>query len=282
MYSSKRIYNTYKKTLLPITPLRRIRKTKAFAVHKDIRIQYVSDIHLEENEKPSIQKSGDYLVLAGDIGSPFDDSYIEFLDDMSQKYKRVFIIPGNHEYFFQTMNATNLHLTYVTSEFENVHLLNNTLYDIEDDLRIIGTPLWTNMNHLTSLYISDFSNIKTQNETYITIKQHRKLHEQSKQFIRDQIDIARKEKRQLIVVTHHAPHYDMLGEVHKTSYNKDGYATNLEDLFVEPIVAWISGHTHQSIKTYVNGIPCLSNCYGTNEKERVTYTPDAVLTLRYE
>jgi Icc-related predicted phosphoesterase len=258
-------------------------KTRSNA-SKNISIQYVSDIHLEKNDEyPLIEKNGEYLVLAGDIGCPFEDTYSDFLKQQSDRYDKVFIVPGNHEYFSYNMNATNLRLTMISSEIDNVHILNNNTYDICDSLRIIGTPLWTNMDYMTSMYCSDFTNIMTDTSTYITIKQHRNLHKQSKAFIQQQIHEAKNHNLQLVIITHHAPHVDMLGPLYKHAPNKNAYATNVTELFDDSVVvAWICGHTHQTIKTYINGIPCMSNCYGTTDKEKKQYDPSSRLLLQYE
>lgn len=249
-----------------------------------IRIQYVSDIHLEKNEIPILHHNGDYLVLAGDIGNPFDDIYCEFIEEQSKKYEKVFLIAGNHEYFSHNINATNLHINMMTNSFQkkNIHFLNNSVYDITDNLRIIGSTLWSNMSHLTSLYISDFIHITSKPGVYLTIKEYRNMHKISKDFIKQQIDMAKNDNKQLIVITHHAPHISMLGDIHKDSFNRTAYATDLSDLFIEPIIGWISGHTHQSIKTYVNGIPCVSNCYGTSEDEKINFNPSASISFKYE
>ena len=73
-----------------------------------MRFQYLSDLHLEfYNEcfskierlfvhKIKNQRSRpDVLLLAGDIGYPFRNSYRRFLEEMSLLYERVVITTGN-------------------------------------------------------------------------------------------------------------------------------------------------------------------------------------------
>ena len=62
-------------------------------------IQYVSDLHLEKkiNNRSIIAKKP-YLILAGDIGYPFQNNYKNFLLHMSYIFNKVFLIAGNHEY----------------------------------------------------------------------------------------------------------------------------------------------------------------------------------------
>jgi predicted phosphohydrolase len=87
---------------------------------------------------------------------------------------------------------------------------------------------------------------------------------------------------QLIVLTHHAPSFQMLKEpppsapvLRDSDDSSEGwddppvpidlskcYATNLEQLFKPPVVCWISGHTHECKHVIINNIPSLSNCFG--------------------
>jgi len=70
-----------------------------------MRIQYISDLHLEyyHNLKiPSIfrriiESAGNILILAGDIGYPSEKHYTDFIQFISDKYEKIFLILGNHE-----------------------------------------------------------------------------------------------------------------------------------------------------------------------------------------
>lgn len=245
-----------------VTPL--VRKVEMNAKH-NIRIQYLSDVHLEENEEPCIEKKADYLALCGDIGNPFDQDFETFLTKMCKSYKDVFFVPGNHEYFFASMSATNLRLMMHAGDISNLHFLNNTYYDITDKLRIVGAPLWSNVDDMTAMGISDFSNIRMTLDNFITPKYYRILHKTSVEFIMDQISEAKKTNKELIVVSHHAPLLDMLGK-YRNTFNSNAYATDLSHLFEYPLIAWISGHTHQNMSVEKNGVRCVSNCHGIGDE----------------
>ena len=73
-----------------------------------MKIQYLSDLHLELMSTHKFSKlcekiipKCDILVLAGDIGDPLhhNDRYKFFLHSMSKKFKKVFLVSGNHEYY---------------------------------------------------------------------------------------------------------------------------------------------------------------------------------------
>lgn len=72
-----------------------------------LKIQYCSDLHIEfpENEtflkNNPIEPIGGILVLAGYI-VPFAVMYKYdwFFDELSDKFKKVYWIPGNQEYYY--------------------------------------------------------------------------------------------------------------------------------------------------------------------------------------
>ena len=67
-------------------------------------IQFASDLHLEfaDNwrylKQHPLEKAGDVLVLAGDIGYLGDDNYLmrPFWDQIADQYEKVLVVPGNH------------------------------------------------------------------------------------------------------------------------------------------------------------------------------------------
>lgn len=265
--------NTNEKTLLE--------RLNVFNFKFPKRIQYMSDLHLEENIPPKLLVSGEYLVLAGDIGDPFSRDFQEFIDTVCSKYRHVFYVAGNREYYFGSLNAVNLQLTLIASNYKNLHFLNKSVFDLGPDVRIIGTTLWSNMNDMVSLNINDFSNIRVNNTDFMTPQKHRKLHKEAVQFLEDQLAICKKESKQAIVVTHHAGHLCMLGK-YTSHMNNSAYATDLSRLFEPPLVAWISGHTHENVATIPNpthtNIKCVSNCLG-NGLEQVKFDSSAYITI---
>lgn len=256
----------------------RSRKNVPRARKHGLSIQYVSDLHLEVNEEPQIKPSAEYLALCGDIGNPFHRDFERFITKAVASYTKVFFVPGNHEYFFANMGATNLQLTMFSSEHNNFHVLNNSVVDLSDGLRVLGTTLWSNLDDIAAMSVSDFGNIKLSPDIYISPKRHRELHRESVKFIEVETSRAKREGKELIVLTHHAPHRAMLGD-HITHPTSNAYATDLTRLFKPPIVGWICGHTHQNVNAVVNDIRCVSNCYGVGDYENEWFHPAATLDV---
>lgn len=204
----------------------------------NISIQYLSDIRLHENEEPVVKKCGEYLALCGNIGNPFDKDYERFLRKVSGIYKDVFLVPGNIEYHFAGMSATNLRLSMHAAEIENLHVLNNGHYDISETLRVVGTPLWSNVNDMTAMGLEDFTRIRVTLDTFMTPRYHRKLHQTALDFVKGQ-KIQCGTGRDLVVLSNYAPVKNMV------SPRDHAYANDLDMLLDTPVIAWICGHSHE-------------------------------------
>jgi len=71
-----------------------------------MRVQYISDIHLElYKDLPEaafvnfITPDAPYLALCGDIGIPDFKNYEKFISWCAPRWNKIFIIAGNHEYY---------------------------------------------------------------------------------------------------------------------------------------------------------------------------------------
>ena len=69
-------------------------------------IKVISDIHLEliADHSYSVQRCFQnsiptVLVLAGDIGNPYEDYFEEFLKECKAGFNYVVLVAGNHEYY---------------------------------------------------------------------------------------------------------------------------------------------------------------------------------------
>jgi hypothetical protein len=67
------------------------------------RVQNLSDLHLEVGQQYAtftFPATAPFLLLAGDIGRLIDyDAYRSFLELQVARYKKVFLVLGNHEFY---------------------------------------------------------------------------------------------------------------------------------------------------------------------------------------
>lgn len=249
-----------------------------------MRIQYVSDIHLEFfKHLPTqlIRPAADILCLAGDIGYPFSPIYTKFLKQVSSDFKKVFIIAGNHEYYAAGANKHH-DMSEIDDKIEQI-IKDNNLYNVSfldnsyedyNGYRFVGSTLWSSLNS-PQRYINDFNLIPEMTEELYNM-----LHVISREFLKS--EVVTQSPLPVIVITHHLPSYSLINEKYKTSqyasYNSF-FASDCEDLFVPTIKGWIYGHTHSENKQHINGIEFVCNTLGYPGENKPEYVQGVCLTL---
>ncbi len=227
-------------------------------VKQNIHVQYISDIHLEflnvqqiNKIKKSIEKNSDpnILILAGDIGNPYKEHYTDFLSTMNQRFNKVFLVAGNHEYYGNNVDATNDKIKSICDSLANTTFLNNS-YEDYSGIRWIGTTLWTEIRD--SMYtINDMNYIKDFN-----VERNNKLHGISRDFLEE---IIKEGNSKNVIITHHLPIYNLTDKrfrrVPYSNYS-DSFNANLDGFILKnnlKIKAWFYGHTHTpSVQKHYN------------------------------
>jgi hypothetical protein len=228
----------------------------------------MSDLHLEINypkyinslEKLvpiNIETSDVTLILAGDIGYPWDTYYWDFLYACSKRYKYVIFLLGNHEFYsYYTNNKMSMNsiIDYVTnkSKPENLYFLNNSKITI-GEFTFLGSTLWSQIpekyKYQVMSSINDYNYIiesidNINNINKVSINTLNNINIQSKLWLQQEI-INIENKNKIIVITHHLPSFDLINDKYKkfTSLNY-AFASDLSELFLPNIKYWFYGHTH--------------------------------------
>lgn len=230
------------------------------------RLQVLSDLHLEHCRRlPQIPTVAKNLALLGDIGYPRSQIYQDFLAQCSDRYQRVFLIAGNHEYDHARIRDTDRFLTALAREYGNVHFLQRSSMFV-DGYKIAGTTLWTPGDN----QISNYTLIKTDAREISTI------HARNLAFLERELRTA----EPTIVLTHHCPLYtpEIAGPFweHPRTH---AFFNRLDHLFTRPLVAWGYGHTHYNARVnYLTPdkriIRLLTNQMGYNDKQKTRFEPD--------
>jgi predicted phosphodiesterase len=242
------------------------------------RFQLISDIHLEFNPKIKISKIADYLILAGDIGYPEQETFKNFFSNVSKLYKKVFYVSGNHEYYQnwkkgkneKTIDEINIKIKEVIGECgENIYFLNNDCHVLDSKLRIIGTTLWSNIKN-KNLTTNDNYQIYSGRNTLVTNEYLTNKHFQNVEFIKSEIEKANNSDKKLVVISHHIPSLELILEKYKIKYPSyiSHFASDLDKIINDPIKVWCSGHSHGFNKKKINGVDCYVNAYGYVYEER--------------
>lgn len=231
-----------------------------------MNFQLFSDTHIEiYNRCLNLPVEADYLILAGDIGQIDNIHYHSFLRYVSQNWKKVFYVLGNHEYYHLNIDEALDKYRKLFDGYENIILLENEYHDI-DDIRIYGFTGWTNPKTYTTEFLNDYEQIEGITEEKVSKLSCRSIAKFNEFLLNND--------KKLIVVTHFPP---LRNDTSHEKYNKsslNNYFTWKFDDVIEDksltknIGIWCSGHTHHCYDFGRYGIRFISNQIGYREDEQ--------------
>jgi predicted phosphohydrolase len=203
-------------------------------------------------EKPIIPMA-DILILAGDI-ILFSrmGNHADFFDYLSENFKAVYWIAGNHEYYHSDMiNRTG---TFREQIRENIFLLNNSV-EFMGNTRFIFSTLWSHISAESERAIqskmNDFHLIKFNGKT-LNPAAYNSLHTNARIFLSDRLK--QKIDGKTIVITHHVPTKINYPQQYLGSDLNMAFATELTS-FIETAQPdyWIYGHHHYNTPDFKIG-----------------------------
>jgi predicted MPP superfamily phosphohydrolase len=251
-----------------------------------LKIQHCSDLHLEfpENlmflKQHPIEAVGDVLILAGDI-IPFAvmDKFDWFFDDVSKRFKQVYWIPGNHEYYYSDINQRTG--SFCEEIRSNVFLLNNRVIEIEG-ARLIFSTLWSKLSEINQWNIaqrlSDFQVIKKGTDRFYPVD-YNNLYLENFSFLQGAF-LDKKQVKNTIVVTHHVPTFLNYPEKYKGDILNEAFAVELYDFIEENTPDyWIFGHHHSNTPSFkIGNTRLLTNQLGyVKYGEHSHFSPSSVI-----
>lgn len=238
-----------------------------------MKFQIVSDIHLEFISDFKIEPKCENLILAGDIGHPHDIDYKFFINCCSDKFKNVFLILGNHEFYncdpdykIKTLDE----IKSIVHAFlpKNVYLLdNNAVYLTEDNVvfstkpasterfvKIIGSTLWSkpneNLDETDIGMYNDLNCIYISENQRMTLDDLRKMNKECIEFIVSELECDK--DLDCMLITHHGAHTICNGDYPYTLF-KSFYVNYIPELYqCQNLKVCVSGHTHSSLDEFVN------------------------------
>jgi Icc-related predicted phosphoesterase len=214
-----------------------------------MRIQYCSDLHLEfEQNRRYLETSpltvtGDILILAGDI-VPLHDEFMNnpFFPFISNNYKQVFWVPGNHEFYYK--NISDYSSSFNIQVYPNINIVNNIDLHFEG-IHLVFSTLWSKISKenekIIERSVSDFECISQNNQKF-NATAYNKLHETGLEFIKQSLT---GKKNKTVVVTHHLPSVLCNAAMHHASPINEAFCVDLTDYIEESNADfWIYGHSH--------------------------------------
>jgi 3',5'-cyclic AMP phosphodiesterase CpdA len=222
-----------------------------------MKIQYASDLHLEMPGNRNFIKKyplipvADTLVLAGDI-IHLKPSHLkdQFFDDLSRDFKHVYLIPGNHEFYYEHHDISTALHDFRFLVRENVQYINNVTIYPQERVRIIFTTLWTKISEgnkgkvverIRDFGVSKFDNREFEANVY------NNCHEICLKFLLSELN--KPFDGTTTVVSHHVPYPQKFGVW--LGDTEEVYYVDLTNMMKDyKIDHWIHGHNHWIPQTF--------------------------------
>ena len=235
-----------------------------------MRIQYVSDLHLEfpDNtrwiaEHP-LEVCGEVLLVAGDSGyvNMPDYAHHPFWRWASEHYKQVIIALGNHE-FYQFADLADFPDGLEGEVYPNVHYYYNSVVSI-GDVDIIVSTLWARISPENMYYtehgVSDFYRIMYHGHR-LSAPDFNAEHERCLSFLKNAVENSHAKTK--IVLTHHVPTELCVAPEFRGSLINGAFTVELGNYIANAdIDYWVYGHSHRNIEAEIAGTKIISNQLG--------------------
>lgn len=250
-----------------------------------MRIQVLSDLHIEIATWQPHPVECDVVVLAGDIGN-----HVQGLEWGRRIWpdKEILYVPGNHE-FYRHERTDALQQMRVRARELGVHLLDNDEVVVAD-VRFLGCTLWTDFNLFGEdlkkaamaegkKYLNDFRLIRERDRVF-TPARSTQLHKISRKWLAAKLQQSFRGKT--VVITHHLPSAQSVAERYKASLTSACFASHLDELMGMSTL-WIHGHTHDSFDYALHGTRVVCNprgyCRNPDKPENGTFDPALVVEI---
>lgn len=241
----------------------------------------MSDLHLEFGalDEDLTKFTGQYLLLAGDITllnalnptkTDKDNRKLRkrthaFFDIVTQNFEKVFYITGNHEsYSSDILKEKEIVNTYLPK----VHFLENESIELENDIVLYGSTLWTSLNDnnpndvmRVSTILNDFRQISYGKRLFTPTDF---IHFHNKGLYELKKTLKNYENKKIVVMTHHSPCHLGLSDIRSDPYYDSAYYTDLSNIMLnyENLLHWVHGHTHVQKEYEVGHTKVYSNARG--------------------
>jgi len=249
-----------------------------------MKVQILSDIHLEFSNFIPPKTDAEVIVLAGDIGKSSNGV------DWARKTwpdKEIVMVIGNHEFYNFDKSDVKLAMG-ITAIETGIHLLDSSEV-ILNNVRFLGATLWTDFRlfgydqepyalQAAQRGLNDFRLIREDGKLF-TAKMSQELHEESVKWLK--LKLSEPFDGKTVVVTHHCPSMQSVADRFKNDLLSACFASNLDGMFGFCDL-WIHGHTHDCMDYTSNGtrVVCNPRGYVTSRgSENKKFNPELVIEI---
>lgn len=241
-----------------------------FHVMSDLHWEFHRDYGYEFCQSLPITNA-DYLLLVGDIGLFKDfEKMLQSLRIIAPRYKKVFYIFGNHEYYNLSLKEKQDLLN--KNNIDNLEILDDRCVPLDHGYKIAGATLWFPFQEENEWYarmLNDFHCIENfRRWVYFN-------HDKTKQWLNEVCD------DKTILMTHHLPCQQSIIKKYKGNPLNRFYFGDIEQILQDKkIPLAVHGHTHVSLDYKFHDTRVVCNAFGyQNQEENPDFDPKLVLTV---
>jgi Icc-related predicted phosphoesterase len=248
-----------------------------------MKIQILSDLHIEFQPFQIPTTEADVVILAGDIHVA--KKGVLWAKEKIQD-KPVLYVLGNHEYYGKAYPKLVDDLKELAIG-SNITVLENDSIEI-DGVRFLGCTLWTDFKLFGDPRVAGFNASEKMND-YRKIRvspDYRKLrsidtsviHNKSRSFL-EKVFIANPDIP-TVVITHHAPSLRSLSAHRHDDLLSAAYVSDLDEFVANSRAKiWIHGHIHTQQDYWIGKTRVICNPRGYPDKPNPAFQPDLVLSV---
>lgn len=243
-----------------------------------MKIQVLSDIHMEFESFEMPDTDADVVILAGDthVGA----QGIRWANGLG---KPVIYVAGNHEYYGSSIFEVNNWLRATAGP--NAYFLENN-EAIIDGVRFLGATLWTDFELFTGKVVpsmlaaqqgmNDYRQIGEDHSGENLLPRHTLTrHRRSREWLTEALD--RSFPGPTVAVTHHSPSALSADPRYRDDILAPAFTSDMGDLMGMSKL-WVHGHTHHCVDYELGGTRVLSNQRGYPH-ENTTFDPRLVIEI---
>lgn len=236
-----------------------------------MKIAYGSDIHLDVDAlhiQISEMPDAEILILAGDVieintlkkavrekhPTKKQSLLLKFFNEISEKYKTVLWIMGNHEYWRGSFNHTHTNASDCMCKLgiANIYVLDNSPKEI-DGILFFGTTLWTscqNQNPLTMFQVARMMNDYSKISVKLSAKKNRKFTTEDSVHangiaIKNIQYLQKIHAQKKVLITHHSMSFKSISNNRCGDVLNYAYANDLDGMIMDYDMLAIHGHIHE-------------------------------------
>lgn len=266
-----------------------------------MKFRLVSDLHLDFSNYIVTSLPDDketVLIVAGDTcEGRYRTLLFNFLDNHYHRFLKIVFVLGNHCYYGENFYTHGEVIQKeVQDNYHNVVFLNDTSYKLSDDIQIVGSTLWTDFDKGSPIMMGDavrcmadymwiYSDDSGYSPIRLTPNEIYSQHKASVAYLKAAIHKYRNLGRSVVVVTHHAPTWQSVGDGFEGDGLNGAFVSDLSDLILDtkPVV-WCHGHTHSARDYMVGDTRVLCNPRGYHSSrsgygEKTNWNPDLIFEV---